>query len=122
MPDMTAVTSSPFCSSSFKSSPKILSASAPLVPVIVSPTLSSMGCEKFQIAPGYFSTRAVHGGDQFLFVLMKYRAPLVVRLQVDEILGVAESPGVGSVVGPADLRHDRFHLRERGENIAARCW
>src|ERR1022692_4748917 len=36
--------------------------------------------------------RAVHGGDQFLLVLMKYLAPLVVRLQVDEILGVAESP------------------------------
>ena len=76
------------------------------MPVIVSPTLSSMGCEKFQIAPGYFCTATIHGGDQFFFVPVKYRAPLVVRLQVDEILGVAESAGVGSVVGPADFRHD----------------
>jgi hypothetical protein len=28
-----------------------------------------MGCEKFQIAPGIFVHLAVHGGDQFLFVL-----------------------------------------------------
>ena len=56
MADMTAMTSSPFCSRTFRSAPKILSATAPLVPVIVSPTLSSMGWEKFQIAPGYFST------------------------------------------------------------------
>src|ERR1022692_4023197 len=62
--------------------------------------------------------RAIHGGDQFLFVFMKYRAPLVVRLQVDEILRVAESPSVGSVVGPADLRHNLAHFRERREHIA----
>src|ERR1022692_515534 len=60
---------------------------------------------------------AIHGGDQFLFVFMKYRAPLVVRLQVDEILRVAESPSVGSVVGPADLRHDLAHFREGRESI-----
>ena len=53
---ITSVTSSPFSSRVFRSSPKILSASEPLVPVIVSPTLSSMGCEKFQMAPGYFCT------------------------------------------------------------------
>ena len=59
-----------------------------------------------------FLHREVHGGDQFLLVPVKDRAPLVVRLQVDEILGVAESAGVGSVVGPADLRHHVCDLRE----------
>ena len=39
-------------------------------------------------------------------------------LQVDEILGVAESARVGSVVRTADLRHDCRHLRERCKNIA----
>ena len=47
------VTSSPVCSRALKSSPKILSARLPLVPVSVSPTLSSIGCEKFQVAPGH---------------------------------------------------------------------
>ena len=65
-----------------------------------------------------FFQRTVHGGDQFLFVLMKYRAPLIVRLQVHEIFGVAESPSVGAVIGTAGLRHNGFHLRERRENIA----
>src|SRR5580692_11630006 len=40
------------------------------------------------------------------------------RLQVDEILRVAESPGVGSIVWPADLRDHCFHFRKRCENIA----
>ena len=59
MPGMAAITeatSSPFCSSTLRSLPKILSARDPLVPVIDSPTLSSIGCEKFQTAPGYFCT------------------------------------------------------------------
>src|ERR1035438_1911323 len=34
---------------------------------------------------------AVHGGDQFVFVLMEYGPPLLVRLQVNKILCVAES-------------------------------
>src|ERR1035441_577438 len=167
MPDSTFVTSSPFCSRIFRSSPKIFSASAPLVPVRVSPTLSSMGCEKFQIAPGYFSTarsmaairssfrsaknlqrqctlgagkgfpdvifdglrevpdrarilfhRSFHGGDQFFFVLMEYRTPFVVRFQIDEILRVAESPGIGSVIRPADFGDDLCHFRKGCKNIA----
>src|SRR5450631_4503683 len=54
-----------------------------------------------------------------LFVLVKHGAPLVVRLQVDEILGVAESPGVSSIVGKAHLGDDRFHLLERREYCSA---
>src|ERR1700694_1976705 len=49
---------------------------------------------------------------------MKGRPPLLLGLQVDEVLGVAESSSVGSVIGPADFRHDGFHLREGRENIA----
>src|SRR5208283_547023 len=65
-----------------------------------------------------FFELAVHGGDQFFLVLTKYRPPLVVWLQVNEIFCVAESPGVGSVIGPANLRYHGFHFRERREDIA----
>ena len=47
--------SSPFSSMVLKSFPNTFRASCPLVPVSVSPTLSSMGWEKFQIAPGNFA-------------------------------------------------------------------
>src|SRR6266436_8823587 len=63
--------------------------------------------------------RTVHGTDQCFFVFAKYRAPLIMRLQVDEILGVAESSGVGSIIGAAYLRHHRFDLRKGSEYVAA---
>src|SRR5208283_797784 len=69
--------------------------------------------------PWVFLHCPVHGSDQFLFVLTEYRAPLLLRLQVNEILGVAESSGVRSVVRPSDLRHHFAHLWERRENITA---
>src|SRR5271157_5829461 len=62
--------------------------------------------------------RAIHGGDQFILVAVKNGPPLVLRLQVYEILRVAEAPSVGPVVGPADLRYHRFHFRKRRENQA----
>src|ERR1700688_159864 len=61
---------------------------------------------------------ALHGGDQCLFTLMKYWAPLVVRLQVNKIFCITETPGVGSVIRTANLRYNRFHFWEGGENIA----
>ena len=61
---------------------------------------------------------AVHGGDQLFFVLVKYRTPLVMRLQVDEIFGVAESAGVGSIVRPADFGYHLGHFGKGRENIA----
>src|SRR5208337_1398202 len=66
-----------------------------------------------------FFQLAVHGGDQFFLVLTKYRPPLVVWLQVNEIFGVAESSGVGSVIWPANLRYNCFHLRKRCEHITS---
>jgi hypothetical protein len=47
------------------------------------------------------------------------RAPLLLRLQVDEVFGVEEAGGVGAVVGPADLADDLGHLGERLETMAA---
>ena len=46
---------------------------------------------------------AVHGGDQFVLVLVKDGPPLFLGLQVDEVFGVEEARGVGSVVRPPDL-------------------
>src|ERR1039457_6477268 len=61
--------------------------------------------------------RAIHGGAALLFGFLKYRAPFAVRLHVYGILRVAESPGTGSVSGPAGRRHNLAHFRERREHI-----
>ena len=49
---------------------------------------------------------------------MKNGPPLILRLQIDEILGVAESSRVGAVVGRSGLRDDVGDLGEGGENVA----
>ena len=46
---------------------------------------------------------AIHGRDQLFFVLVKNRPPFFFRLQIDEIFGIEEAGGVGSVVGTAHL-------------------
>ena len=55
---------------------------------------------------------AIHGGDQFVLVLVKDRPPLRLRLEIDEVFRVPESAGVGSVIGTSDLRDDLDHFRE----------
>src|SRR5450755_439260 len=37
-----------------------------------------------------------HGGDQFFLILVEDGTPLVVWLQVNEILSVSEPPGIGT--------------------------
>ena len=65
---------------------------------------------------GVLLRREVHGCDQLILVLVKDRSPLIVRFEVDKILGVAESTGVSAVIGPACLRHHRLDLRKRRED------
>ena len=66
-------------------------------------------------APDYtgdFSHFPIHGGDEFLFVLMESGPPLFFGLEVDEELAIAEIDRVHAVIGPADLRHHLRHFRE----------
>ncbi len=49
---------------------------------------------------------AVHGGDEFVLVLVEDGAPLFLGLEVDEVFGVEEAGGVGAVVGAAGLADD----------------
>ena len=76
------------------------------------------GLREIPEGPGIFLELAIHRGDQLLFILMKDGPPLVLGLQVDEIFRVAESSGVGSIVGSPGLRDDRGDFGERGEDIA----
>src|ERR1700733_15316745 len=62
--------------------------------------------------------RATHGRYQFFFITVEHWSPLVLRLQVNEILGVTEAASVGSVIGTAHLGDHGFHFRKRRENIA----
>ena len=87
-------------------------ASSPLTPLTASSMLSAMGCEKFQITPGDLFQLAVHGGDQFVFVLMEHGTPFFLRLQIDEVFGIEKASGVGSVVGSAHLAGCHGHFRE----------
>ena len=65
--------------------------------------LSAIGCEKFHKAPGMVLKLAIHGADEFFFILVEHSAPAVFGLEVDEIFGVEESGGVGSVIRAPDL-------------------
>ena len=76
-----------------------------------------MGCEKFQMTPGIFST-CVHGGDERFLVLVKDGAPSFLGLEVDEVFGVEEAGGVGAVVG-ADLADDLCDFGEAGKRMRA---
>ncbi len=71
-----------------------------------------MGCEKFQMHAGYLLELAIHGGDEFLFVLAEDGTPLFLGLEIDEIFGVEEARGVGAVVGPAHLAGGHGDLGE----------
>ena len=77
-----------------------------------------MGCEKPQTTPGILSEFAVHGGDQFVLVLMKDGPPLFLGLQVHEVFGVEEAGGVGAVVGTPDLAGALRHFGKRAEHDA----
>ena len=80
--------------------------------------LSEMGCEKFQMTPGKLLEFLVHRGDQCFLVLMEDGTPLLLRLQIDEVLGVEEAGSVGAVVGPAGLADHLRHFRKRRHDDA----
>jgi hypothetical protein len=50
-----------------------------------------MGWENPHTTPGNFVQFALHGRDQFVFVLVKHRPPLFFRLQVDEEFGIKKA-------------------------------
>src|ERR1039458_10037655 len=54
----------------------------------------------------------VHGRDQFHFVLVKHRPPVIFRLQIDKILRIEEPRSIGAIVGTAHLRDHLRDLRE----------
>ena len=73
-------------------------ASSPLTPLTASSMLSAIGCEKFQITPGIFSSSRFMAAISFVFVLMEAGTPLFLRLQIDEIFGIEKAGGVRSIV------------------------
>ena len=58
----------------------------------------------------------VHGSDQLFLVLVEDGPPLLLGLEIDEVLGVEEAGGVGAVVGAAGLADD---LGDLGECVEA---
>ena len=76
------------------------------------------GLREIPQGPRQLADFAIHRRDQFLLVPMEHRPPLVLLFQVYEILGIAESSGVGSIVGPPHLGHDFRHLRKGREDQA----
>ncbi len=72
--------------------------------------------DRLRETPGHawdFFQLPIHGGDQFLLVLMEHRPPLFLWLKIDEELGIREIGSVYAVVRPADLGN---HLRYFGES------
>ena len=53
-----------------------------------------------------------------LLILMEDGAPLLLRLEIHEVLGIEETCGIGAVIGAASLADYLRHLRERGHDNA----
>ena len=89
-----------------------------MTPLTASSMLSSMGCEKSPDDAGNLIEFAAHGGDQFIFVLVEDRTPLLFRFQIDEEFGVEKAGGIGAVVGTADLAGALRDFGKRAEHDA----
>ena len=74
------------------------------------------GLRKAPDDAGNFVQLAIHGGNQFVFVLVKHRPPLFFRLQVDEVFGIKEAGVIRSVIGTAHLAGALRHFGERAEH------
>ena len=61
---------------------------------------------------------AIHGADQFLFVLVKNRTPVLLLLQMNEVFGIEKAGGVGAVVGTAHLAGGVQHFGKRCQHHA----
>ncbi len=61
---------------------------------------------------GHLLQLTVHCADEFILVLVKDGTPLVLGLEVDEVLGIEEAGGVGAVVRAANLADDLGDLWE----------
>ncbi len=59
---------------------------------------------------------AIHGADQFFFVLVEGGPPLLLGQQIDKIFGVEKAGRIGAVVGPSHLADHLRHFRKGGEN------
>ncbi len=59
------------------------------------------GLREVPYHPRHLLQLAIHGANQFFFVLVEGRAPLVLGKQVDKIFGVEKARGIGAVVGPS---------------------
>ena len=66
----------------------------------------------------HFLQFAIHGSNQFFFVLVEGGAPLFLGQQVDKIFRVEETGRIGAIVGPSHLGDHLGHLWKRGENDA----
>ena len=74
-----------------------------------------MGWEKPHSDAGNFVEFALHGGDQFFFVLVKNGAPFFFRLEINEEFGVEETGVVRSVIGTAYLAGASRYFRKRAK-------
>ena len=80
--------------------------------------LSAIGCEKFQSAPGIFSSsRSMAAISSSLFWWNTGRH-FSFGLQIDEVFRVEEAGRVGAVVRAAHLADHLRHFRKRSEDDA----
>ena len=66
-----------------------------------------------------FVELAIHGGDQFVFVLVKHRPPFFFRLEVDEEFGIKKAGRVGAVIRTAHLAGTLRHFGKRAQHDAS---
>ena len=61
---------------------------------------------------------ALHGGDEFIFVLVEDGTPLVFGFQIDEVFGIEKAGVIGAVIGTADLAGALRNFGKRAEHDA----
>ncbi len=61
---------------------------------------------------------ALHGGDQFFFVFVENRPPLISGFQIDEEFGIEKAGVIGAVIGTAHLAGALRNFGKRAEDDA----
>ena len=110
---MTRTISSPLPSSSLRSEPNILIANSPLTPAYrFLHVVCNRAARSSRARQGFSPLRGPWRESLLPCFWWEHRAPLLLRLEIDEVLGVGKERWIGAVIGPSSLADHLCHFGE----------